>query len=159
MKGISEWWLGKDSEGSGNGLILRYYPSICLEGLRKTMKNLSLVHLSQGMRYHADSCRALRWWQQCHKQSLRGTWQQLFHSRRFCISRNHYCNIRMFVCMCVCACLNFVEKKIKRKIKAQKRFIASVENRQQNFIYNLYLNPSVILAHWKQHFSSGWQRT
>jgi hypothetical protein len=37
---ISEWWIGKDLEGSGHDLILRYYPGICLEGLRKTMKTL-----------------------------------------------------------------------------------------------------------------------
>jgi hypothetical protein len=37
---ISEWWwIGKDLVGSGSGLILRYYSGICLEGLRKTMKN------------------------------------------------------------------------------------------------------------------------
>jgi hypothetical protein len=35
-----EWWIGKDVEGSDHGLILRYYPSICLEVLRKTMKEL-----------------------------------------------------------------------------------------------------------------------
>jgi hypothetical protein len=27
--------------GSGHGLILRYYPSICMEGLRKTTKTLT----------------------------------------------------------------------------------------------------------------------
>jgi hypothetical protein len=32
---ISERWIGKDVEGSGCGLILRYYPSIRLEGLTK----------------------------------------------------------------------------------------------------------------------------
>jgi hypothetical protein len=32
---------GKDVEGSGLELILRSYPSICLEALRKTTKNLS----------------------------------------------------------------------------------------------------------------------
>jgi hypothetical protein len=31
---------GKDVEGSDHGLILRYYPVIYLEGLRKTTKNL-----------------------------------------------------------------------------------------------------------------------
>jgi hypothetical protein len=35
---ISERWSGKDFEGSGHGLILRYYPGIRLEGQRKTMK-------------------------------------------------------------------------------------------------------------------------
>jgi hypothetical protein len=32
--------MGKDVEGSGHGLILRYYPGLCLEGLRKTTRNL-----------------------------------------------------------------------------------------------------------------------
>jgi hypothetical protein len=32
---------GKDVEGSGLELILSSYPSICLEALRKTTKNLS----------------------------------------------------------------------------------------------------------------------
>jgi hypothetical protein len=35
---IGEWRLGKDVEGTGRGLILRYYPIICLEALGKTMK-------------------------------------------------------------------------------------------------------------------------
>jgi hypothetical protein len=38
---LSEWWVGKDLEGSGRGLILRYYHGIRLEQLRKTMKQLS----------------------------------------------------------------------------------------------------------------------
>jgi hypothetical protein len=38
---MGEWWIGKDMEGSGRGLILRYYPCICLEGLRKATKILS----------------------------------------------------------------------------------------------------------------------
>jgi hypothetical protein len=33
---ISEWWIGKNLEGSGGGLILRFYPGILLEGLRTT---------------------------------------------------------------------------------------------------------------------------
>jgi hypothetical protein len=33
-------------EGSGRGLISRYYTGICLEGLRKTTKNLSQVSRS-----------------------------------------------------------------------------------------------------------------
>jgi hypothetical protein len=33
---INERGIGKDSEGSGRGLILRYYPCIHLKGLRKT---------------------------------------------------------------------------------------------------------------------------
>jgi hypothetical protein len=40
--GVSDkWWIRKDVGGSICGLILRYYPSICLEGLRKPIKNLS----------------------------------------------------------------------------------------------------------------------
>jgi hypothetical protein len=38
---VSEWWIGKDVEGSVHGLISRYYPSICLEKRKKTTKNLS----------------------------------------------------------------------------------------------------------------------
>jgi hypothetical protein len=30
------WWIGKDLVGSGRDLIVRYYPGIRLEGLRKT---------------------------------------------------------------------------------------------------------------------------
>jgi hypothetical protein len=40
-KVISEWWIGKDLEGSGRDLICRNCPGIRLEGLRKTAKNLS----------------------------------------------------------------------------------------------------------------------
>jgi hypothetical protein len=40
-KVISEWWLiGKALVGSGRDLILRYYPGIRLEGLRKPRKIL-----------------------------------------------------------------------------------------------------------------------
>jgi hypothetical protein len=35
-----KWWTGKDLEGSGGCLILRYYPGIRLEGLRETTRNL-----------------------------------------------------------------------------------------------------------------------
>jgi hypothetical protein len=35
---ISEWWIGKAVEGTGRGLIVRYYPSLRLE---KVTKNLS----------------------------------------------------------------------------------------------------------------------
>jgi hypothetical protein len=35
-------------EGSGRGLILSYYPSTCLEGLRKTTKILSWNSRSPG---------------------------------------------------------------------------------------------------------------
>jgi hypothetical protein len=38
---ISEWWIGKDLEGSDRVLILMYYPGIFLEGLRKVTKTLS----------------------------------------------------------------------------------------------------------------------
>jgi hypothetical protein len=40
--------MGKDSEGSGSGLILRYYPRIFLEVLRKPMKKLSQDSWSPG---------------------------------------------------------------------------------------------------------------
>jgi hypothetical protein len=45
---ISEWWIGKDVEGTGHGLILTYYPGICLEGLRKPTKNRSQDSWSPG---------------------------------------------------------------------------------------------------------------
>jgi hypothetical protein len=35
-------------KGSGRGLILRYYPGICLEGLRETTENLSQDSRSSG---------------------------------------------------------------------------------------------------------------
>jgi hypothetical protein len=41
-KMISEQWIGMDVEGSCSD-----YPEICLEGLRKTMKNLSQDSWSQ----------------------------------------------------------------------------------------------------------------
>jgi hypothetical protein len=37
-----------DLEGCGRGLILRYYPDICLEELRQITKNLSHYSLSPG---------------------------------------------------------------------------------------------------------------
>jgi hypothetical protein len=45
---ISELWIGKDSEESYSGLILRHYPSIRLEGLRKITRNLSQDSRSPG---------------------------------------------------------------------------------------------------------------
>jgi hypothetical protein len=39
---------GEDLEESGGGLILRNYPGICLEGLRKTRQNLSHDSRSPG---------------------------------------------------------------------------------------------------------------
>jgi hypothetical protein len=46
---ISEWWwIGKDLAGSGRGLILKYYPRIRLEELRKTTENLSQDSRSSG---------------------------------------------------------------------------------------------------------------
>jgi hypothetical protein len=48
---ISEWWWsGKDLVGSGHGLILRYYPSIRLKGLKKTTQNLNQASQSLGLR-------------------------------------------------------------------------------------------------------------
>jgi hypothetical protein len=38
---IYEWWIGKDLEGSGRGIVLRHYPDSLLEGLGKTTRNLS----------------------------------------------------------------------------------------------------------------------
>jgi hypothetical protein len=45
---ITEWWIGKDLEGSGHGLILGYDTGIFLDGLRKTMKSLDQDSQSQG---------------------------------------------------------------------------------------------------------------
>jgi hypothetical protein len=36
---IGEWWTVKDIEESGHGLILKHYPRIYLEVLRKITKN------------------------------------------------------------------------------------------------------------------------
>jgi hypothetical protein len=33
----------EDAEGSGRGLILRYYPGICLEELKKTTKTSVMI--------------------------------------------------------------------------------------------------------------------
>jgi hypothetical protein len=38
---IGEWWIEKNVEESGHGLILRYFSGICLEVLRKTTENLN----------------------------------------------------------------------------------------------------------------------
>jgi hypothetical protein len=35
---IREWWTVNDLEGSGRGLTLSYYSSICLDGLRQSRK-------------------------------------------------------------------------------------------------------------------------
>jgi hypothetical protein len=46
-RAVREWWFGKDLEGSGCGLIVRQYPGIYLDGLRKTMKtSVSIAVLS-----------------------------------------------------------------------------------------------------------------
>jgi hypothetical protein len=42
-------------EGSGHGLILRYYPSTFLEGLKKTKKNVSEDNWSLGQENHLGS--------------------------------------------------------------------------------------------------------
>jgi hypothetical protein len=46
---ISEWWwIGKDLVGSGCGLILKYYPGIREEELRKTTEALNQDSQSPG---------------------------------------------------------------------------------------------------------------
>jgi hypothetical protein len=40
---IAERRIAREVEGSGRGLILRYYPRICLEGVRKATKNLNQI--------------------------------------------------------------------------------------------------------------------
>jgi hypothetical protein len=44
------WWIGKDLVGTGRDLILRYYPGIHLEGLKKSKKNLNQDSRSPGGR-------------------------------------------------------------------------------------------------------------
>jgi hypothetical protein len=44
----SEWWIGKDLVGSGRNLILRHYPDILVEVLRKPTKNLDQDSRSLG---------------------------------------------------------------------------------------------------------------
>jgi hypothetical protein len=48
-------WLGFVE--SGRGVILRYYPGIRLEGLRKITKNLSQASRSPGPRFEAGTSR------------------------------------------------------------------------------------------------------
>jgi hypothetical protein len=43
--------------GRGHGLILRYYPSIHLEGLRKSIKNLDQYSQSLGLRIEPGTSR------------------------------------------------------------------------------------------------------
>jgi hypothetical protein len=45
---ICEWWIAKDVKESDRGLILMYYPGICLERLRKNTEILSQVDQSIG---------------------------------------------------------------------------------------------------------------
>jgi hypothetical protein len=55
---LSDWRrIGKDLKGSGSGLILRYYPGISMEGLRKTTKNLSQDSRSPGPRFDPGTSR------------------------------------------------------------------------------------------------------
>jgi hypothetical protein len=55
---ISEWWwIWKDLVGSGQGLTLRYHPSISLEGLRKTTKTLNKDSRSPGPRIEPGTSR------------------------------------------------------------------------------------------------------
>jgi hypothetical protein len=46
---ISErWWIGKDLVGSGRGIILRHYPGIRLDGLRKTTNSSITITSCRG---------------------------------------------------------------------------------------------------------------
>jgi hypothetical protein len=54
------------------------------EGVSSRMANRALVHWSQGVRHHAESCVALRQWEQCCKWSLRGSEQ---HPSYVCLPR------------------------------------------------------------------------
>jgi hypothetical protein len=54
----SEWWLiGKDLVGNSRGLILRYYPGISLERLRKATKYLNQDSRSPGPRFESVTSR------------------------------------------------------------------------------------------------------
>jgi hypothetical protein len=46
--GTHEWWIGKDLEGIGRGLILRHYSGIYLQGLKKITNTLSQDSLFPG---------------------------------------------------------------------------------------------------------------
>jgi hypothetical protein len=43
-----KWWIGRDVEGKGSWPYLRHYPGTCLEGLRKTTKDLRQDNRSSG---------------------------------------------------------------------------------------------------------------
>jgi hypothetical protein len=51
------WWIGKDLVESGRGLILRYYPRICLKWLRKTTRNLHRDSRSPGPTFEPGTSR------------------------------------------------------------------------------------------------------
>jgi hypothetical protein len=51
------WWIGNNLVGSGHGLTLRYYPSIHLEGLRKTTKILNQDSWLPGPRFEHRTSR------------------------------------------------------------------------------------------------------
>jgi hypothetical protein len=53
------WWTGKDLVGRGRDLILRYYPGIRMDGLRKTTKHLNQDSRSQGPRFESGTSRLL----------------------------------------------------------------------------------------------------
>jgi hypothetical protein len=52
---IGCWWIGKDLVGNSHGLLLRYYPSIHLEGLRQTTKNINQDNLTPGPRFETGT--------------------------------------------------------------------------------------------------------
>jgi hypothetical protein len=55
---ISEWWwIGKDLVGHGSCLILRYCPSIRLDGLRKSTNTINLPTRSPGPRFELGTSR------------------------------------------------------------------------------------------------------
>jgi hypothetical protein len=94
----SEWLIGKDLEGSGCILVLRFYPCICLEGLRKNTENLSQVASPQAEiwtrtpEYEAGVFTTLP------RRSVGGLWKQRIAKPR--LQHRWHNTARFEVCRC-----------------------------------------------------------